>query len=267
MDKRVFLDMNRLARETSWAHAFMADYAVRVLAPVGAGLLVLAGLVALGWWSARRDPDRMPAVVWSGVGALLSLGLAEVLAPALARPRPYEVLRHAEVLVARSSPGSYALPSTHVALASAALCGLLLARRWRLAVLAALAALLLMFAGVYVGTNYPSDVLAGAGLGLVVELVLWPLGAWLLEPVVGSLSGGQLGWLVASGRPARDAARPLVIARQAPQRLPSAKAMDALRLATEAARNAPSASRASPSSVRTTMVNPGGPRQAPGGGP
>jgi membrane-associated phospholipid phosphatase len=258
VDKRWYLDVNRLARNTSWAHGFMTAYVERVLAPVGAGLLVLAALVLAAWWSARRAPEHMAAVVWCAVGAVVALGVAQVLVQVLARLRPYEVLRHVEVLVPRAQAHSYALPNSHAAIAGAVVCGLLLARRWRLAIVALVATVLLLFGSVYVGANYPSDVAAGAGLGAVVEVALWPLGSWLLGPVVASFAGGPFEWLVASSAPAPRPGRQLVINPHAPK-LPDARAMDALRVATEAARHAPATSppgRTSP--IRTKVIKTGG---------
>ena len=69
MDKRWYLDVNHFARDTSWAHGFMADYAGRALSPVGVGLVVLALLVVAGWWSARMQPERMPGALWAALGA------------------------------------------------------------------------------------------------------------------------------------------------------------------------------------------------------
>jgi undecaprenyl-diphosphatase len=267
VDKRWYLDVNRLARRTSWAHGFMTAYVERVLAPVGVGLLVLAALVLAGWWSSRRDPEHMAAVVWCAVGALVALGLSQVLLPVLARPRPYQVLHHVELLVPRAAAHSYALPNSHAAMAGAILCGLVLARRWRLATVALLATLLLAFGGVYVGAYYPSDVAVGVGLGAVVEIALWPLGSWLLGPVVASLAGGPFDWLVVSSAPSRKPARSLALQRPS-TRLPNAKAMDALRTATEAARHAPSSappgSGSSTGSVRTTVIRTGGQPPSPG---
>ena len=262
MDKNWYLDVNRLARLTSWAHGFMTAYVERALAPVGAGLLVLAALVLAAWLSARRAPEHMAAVVWCAVGAMVALGLAQVLVQLLARLRPYEVLRHVEVLIPRGPAHSYALPNSHAAIAGAVVCGLVLARRWRLTIVALVATLLLLFASVYVGANYPSDVVAGAGLGAVVEIALWPLGSWVLGPVVASLAGGPFEWVVASNAPAHQPSRQLVINPRAPK-LPDARAMDALRVATEAARRAPAPRPPGPtSSIRTTVIKAGG---RPGG--
>jgi membrane-associated phospholipid phosphatase len=71
--------------------------------------------------------------------------------------------------------------------AGAVVCGLVLARCWRLALVALLAGLLLLFSGVYVGAAYPSQVGGGAAAGLLVVLVLWPLASRLLLPVVAAI--------------------------------------------------------------------------------
>ncbi|HMK98305.1 MAG TPA: hypothetical protein VK425_12210, partial [Acidimicrobiales bacterium] len=138
VDKQWYLDVNGFARHTAWAHRFLTDLYDRALSPVGAGLLALAALVLLAWWSARRQRERMVAVIWSGLGALISFGLAQILLKALAKPRPYEVLHNVEVLVPRLGHSSYALPDSHSVVAGAVLCGLLLARRWRIGALALL---------------------------------------------------------------------------------------------------------------------------------
>ena len=82
VDQRWYLDVNQFAKTTPWAHGFMTAYYQRLLAPVGAGLLFLALLVVVGWWSARRHPEHEAAVIWTVLGALAALGLSQVLARA-----------------------------------------------------------------------------------------------------------------------------------------------------------------------------------------
>jgi hypothetical protein len=169
----------------------------------------------------------------------------------LARPFPFQQLSGVEVLVPRSS-SQVALPASHTAVAGAVVAGLVLARRWKLATLAALAALLLAFSGVYVGYYYPSGAASGLGFGFLASLVLWPVCSWLIRPVTDRLSRGHFAWLVASRSaslrrarrrspaPAALARRPRgIVALPKPPgpRLPNAKAMDALRVATQAARS------------------------------
>jgi undecaprenyl-diphosphatase len=232
----------------------MKAYYERLLSPVGAGLLVLALLVVAAWWSARHQPQHMAAVIWTAVAALVAFGVGEVLVQVqvLAQRPPYVVIKGAEVLVTRVP--SYTFPSPRAALAGAVVFGLLVARRWRLSGLAGLAALLLVFAGVYVGVDYPSDVGAGAALGAAVAVLLWPLGSWLLVPIVASVSSSPFGRFVVARGSDRRAAR---LEPDRPVRLPDAKVMEALRAASEAARHATyTAPPAPPSAIRTKIGEP-----------
>ena len=102
----------------------MTGYYDRLVVPIGAGLLFLALLVVVGWWSARRQPEHMAAVIWACLGALAVLGLNQVLVRLLARLRPYNVLSGVEVLVPRVH--GYGTPSAHAAMAGAVVCGLML---------------------------------------------------------------------------------------------------------------------------------------------
>jgi membrane-associated phospholipid phosphatase len=233
VDKRWYLDVNQFAKATPWAHSFMTAYYQRLFSPVGVGLLVLALLVLLGWWSARRHPEHEAAVLWTAVGAVVALGLSQAVARALARPRPYQTLKGVEVLVPRVS--SFGLPNGRAAMAGAVLCGLLLAGRWRLALVALLPGLLLVFAGVYVGIDYPSAVAAGGVFGALVVLVLWPLVAWLLAALVAWVGSSPFGRVVyAKGAMKRPVSQWTM--ERPSQRMPDAKAMEALRTASEAAR-------------------------------
>jgi membrane-associated phospholipid phosphatase len=217
----------------------MAGYYQRVAPPVGAGLIVLALLLLTGWLSARRQPKNVPALIWSAVGALIVFAVNELLAKALLPARPYDVLKGTEVLVPRAS--GYASPTGHAAVAGAIVSGLFLARRWRLAPAALLAALLLVFSEVYVGAAYPSEVGGAAAVGLLVVPVLWPLANRFLGPAVAVIASGPLAVVVATrrppGRPRRGGSKPMLVRRQT-QRMPDSKAMDALRAASEAARKA-----------------------------
>jgi undecaprenyl-diphosphatase len=200
-------------------------------------LLLLALLVLAGWWSARKEPETVPAALWAGLGALAAFGLSDALAEIVGRVSPYRTIPKVEVLVARSH--GYSFPSAHAAVAGAVVCGLLLARRRRLAALAVVAGALLVFGRVYVGAQYPGDVAGGVLLGVVVSLALWPLASWALNLVTTGVAGGPLRALVAA-KDAHRAVRRSFRRRShmAAPRLPDAKAMDALRAASQAARTA-----------------------------
>jgi membrane-associated phospholipid phosphatase len=125
--------------------------------------IVLAALLAL---AAGKPPLRTSlitaATVWTAdlLAALLKL--------VFQRTRPYEVIPEADPLL-RWDLGS-SMPSGHAAAgaAGAVILGYLLGGRWAWAV--GLLALAVGFARVYIGVHYPSDVLAGAAVGVVVGL-------------------------------------------------------------------------------------------------
>jgi undecaprenyl-diphosphatase len=125
--------------------------------------IVLGVLLAL---AAGKPPLRTSlitaATVWTAdlLAALLKLGFQ--------RARPYEAIPEADPLL-RWDIGT-SMPSGHAAAsaAGAVILGYLLGGRWAWAV--GMLAVAVGFARVYIGVHYPSDVLAGAGVGVVVGL-------------------------------------------------------------------------------------------------
>ena len=120
--------------------------------------------IILGLMVAVRKPSVRPGV-WQ---LLLALGLTglivdDVLKPSLARERPWVSI--ADVRVIATRPVTYSLPSGHAATAFAGAYGLTRLVRRRHGVIWALA-ILIALSRVYVGVHYPSDVLAGAVVGL-----------------------------------------------------------------------------------------------------
>lgn len=99
-----------------------------------------------------------------GVALLLDLLLCNCLIkPLVARPRPY-TFRQIELLV--REPRDYSFPSGHTA-ASFAAAGALLFSRCRNWWAAMLLAVLIALTRLYLYVHYPTDVLAGALLGLL----------------------------------------------------------------------------------------------------
>ncbi|MCA1844960.1 MAG: phosphatase PAP2 family protein [Actinobacteria bacterium] len=180
--------MNRVADGTPFAHALLVAYAKY-------GVALFAGLLLVGWWSARRAGDRrsMAASLWGGAGALAALGIAQQIGHVVDRARPYDVMPAAHVLIARTADFSF--PSDHATVVGAVAAGLWLANR-RLGLVAAGLAFLMAFSRVYVGAHYPGDVLAGLALGAGTTLALWPLANRLLRPTLAVIGASPLSCLV-----------------------------------------------------------------------
>ncbi|KAB2808524.1 phosphatase PAP2 family protein [Pimelobacter simplex] len=176
-----FRAVNHLARATPWLHG-----PARLFAEYGVGLFAV--LLLLSWWSARRDgdPRRVAAALWAPVGALVALGLNQLLVATFAEPRPFTVVPDALVLVTRSTDPSF--PSDHSVMAGAVAVGILLAQGRRVLTGVTLGLAVLMAATrVYVGAHFPLDVLAGLLVGAAIALASYrlvrPLAVRLVEAV------------------------------------------------------------------------------------
>lgn len=165
MNDTLFEQINALARATPWLHSVITAYA-------DFGVVVFALLLVVGWWIARRSgqPERVAAVVCAGAATLLAVGINQPFVSAVHEARPYTVHPDALVLATRSTDFSF--PSDHAVMAGAVAVGLVFVSR-RLAVLAAVAALLMAFARVYIAAHYPADVAIGLLLGAGVALMVY----------------------------------------------------------------------------------------------
>ena len=191
-----YLDLNSFSRRTAWAHGFMHDYALWL----GLVLLTMVFLAAYLFVWRRRDTRGAVLMFLGGVGALVGLGLNQIVGHAAEELRPYDTFPHALVLVGKAN--DYAFPSDHAVVAGALFMSILLVvRRAKpevrrpgvatgrlvasleprrgptgamvvLVVMSAVLALFLAFARIYVGAHYPGDVVAGLLLGVVVVAVV-----------------------------------------------------------------------------------------------
>ena len=160
LDYNAFHWANELAARNDWFEDPLKAY-------VQASEIIFAlGLVALFF----AGPRLRRAAVAAGLTAAGALLVAHFLAAAIDRHRPFvdHPLAH-NFLSHASDPG---FPSDHATGAFAI--GFALVLRDRIVGSVALVlALLLSFGRVALGAHYPSDVFAGAVLGLVAALVLW----------------------------------------------------------------------------------------------
>jgi membrane-associated phospholipid phosphatase len=172
----LFGQVNDFARNTGWLHAPMLAYATY-------GVVLFAGLLLAGWWIARdQGPRVMAAALWSGAGTLVAVAGNQPIVHHVHEARPYTV--HPHILVLAHHSADFSFPSDHAVMAGAVTAGLWLVSK-RLGAVAAVAALLMGAARVYIAAHYPHDVLAGFALGAGVVLIGWlllsrPL-TWLVE--------------------------------------------------------------------------------------
>ena len=190
-----FTAVNDFARSTPWLHEPLRLYAEY-------GVVVFAALLLWSWWIARRSDDLrlVTRALWAPVGALVALGVNQVLVAAVAEPRPYTALNHVLVLVGRS--GDFSFPSDHAVMAGAVAAGVWLVDR-RLGLLAGALALLMAFTRVYVGAHFPLDVVAGLLVGVVIAVATCLLVVPLAQRLVALLVRTPARVLLTSPAPAR----------------------------------------------------------------
>lgn len=163
-NQTLFTDVNDLARHTPWLHGLGAGYAKY-------GVVLFGALILLAVWQARHGQHaKLAAALWAGIATILAVGINQPVVSLVAEPRPYQTHPGILVLVTRSADWSF--PSDHSVMAGACAVGLLIASR-RLGIIAAVLALLMAAARVYVGAHYPVDVLAGLLLGALVAGAGW----------------------------------------------------------------------------------------------
>ena len=175
MDRNWYLDVNRFAVHTAAAHPFMKFMAVYAVG-------LFAVLLLIAWWFARSSSHATRGVAaagWTGLGTLLAVGVNQIIAHAVRRPRPFVTLRGVEVLVAKAH--DYSFPSDHAVTAGAVTAGLWIVAFYgptalrRLALMSTVLAIAVGFARVYVGAHYPTDVLAGLVVGAAIVGIGWVL--------------------------------------------------------------------------------------------
>lgn len=185
----VFDDINTFARHTGWLHGPLLTFATY-------GAVLFGLLLATGWWLARgRGPRTMAAALWAGAATLLAVAVNQPLVNAFHEARPYT--DHHDILVLATRSSDYSFPSDHAVMAGAVAAGLWLVDR-RLGLIAAGAALAMVFSRVYIAAHYPHDVLAGLAVGAAVALLGWALLARPLTWLVTRLTTTPLRPLLAS---------------------------------------------------------------------
>jgi undecaprenyl-diphosphatase len=192
VDRTTFRWINNLATHTSWANGVVRFYAKD-------GIVVFAVVCVVVFLDARKHGNQtaLAGAIWAAGGAVVALGIAQLIGRAVDRARPYDQLANVHLLVARTSDFSF--PSDHATVAGAvAVAVVLVNRRW--GIVAGVAALAMAFTRVYVGAHFPGDVVGGLALGAAVAVA----GRYTVVPVLASvarrLAGTPLRPLVTAAR-------------------------------------------------------------------
>jgi undecaprenyl-diphosphatase len=130
----------------------------------GGELYFMVGVVLL--FSKKRE-DKMLGIFLIA-GLTISYYIVSLLKILIARPRPFIVLTNVILLGPAEKTPSF--PSNHAV--TAFMTASLLAWRFKNYILFYLLALVVAFSRVYIGVHYPSDVLAGAIIGIMIGLFL-----------------------------------------------------------------------------------------------
>lgn len=108
--------------------------------------------------------------VYCAASMLLTLLVVNVaIKPLAARTRPYELIQGLEILVSR--PHDYSFPSGHSANSLTCAWTLFRLAPKRYGVPALVLAILIALSRLYVGVHFPTDVLAGAAIGIAMSEV------------------------------------------------------------------------------------------------
>jgi undecaprenyl-diphosphatase len=155
----------------------------------------------MGWWRARRraDPSVMAAALWAPVATALAVTINQPIVALVAEPRPYTAIPGILVLAHHSTDPSF--PSDHAVMAGAVAASLF-TFDLLLGEIAGVAAVLMAFARVYIGAHFPTDVVVGLGLGVVVAIVSWLIVHRAVTKGVQLLYNSRLHVLVTTSPPA-----------------------------------------------------------------
>ncbi|RAJ36779.1 undecaprenyl-diphosphatase [Kitasatospora sp. SolWspMP-SS2h] len=191
------LDGGLYLRIDHWAQHLPAPLRHAVTLYSTLGLLLLAALMALAWWRARRADSRTVArALVAPLTVVVAFAADLVLKSALREPRPCRVLDAGRTLEACPAAGDWSMPSNHTVIVFAGAAALWLVDR-RLGALALLSAAAMGAERVLVGVHYPHDVLLGALLGTAAGYGLTRL-AGRGAPLVERAREGRLRrWLTA----------------------------------------------------------------------
>jgi undecaprenyl-diphosphatase len=165
---------------TRWINAWagrsaVLDAIVMGVATVGVPLVVLA--VVGQWWGRHHRIHLHHVAIEAALSTLGGLALNQLILLFVHRPRPYAAAV-SHLIVTPSTDWSF--PSDHATVVFAIAATFALSNERNRAVAFLIAALVISWSRVFIGTHYLSDVLGGAVIGIGVAVVvttLYPKGS------------------------------------------------------------------------------------------
>lgn len=172
-DLGLFHAINHLAGHHPWLDAAMIFFARNALE-------LYAALFVAAWWVLPRgDVANRQALLVAGFAGVMALGINGLITDFWARPRPFVTLPHNTYTQLVPHVPDASFPSDHSAGSVAFAAASWGHNRVWIAYPFALLAGTVMFARVYVGLHWPTDVLGGMAVGILSSQILWRLSRWI----------------------------------------------------------------------------------------
>lgn len=162
MEASIILSLNHFVNQSQFLSVlvwFLATYFVWLIFLILVGLIVFAA-------DKRRE---LGIVFYVLISAVLARGATELIRFFYHKPRPFEVIGGIDKLFSNYSP---AFPSGHATFFFALATAVFLYHR-KLGMIFFAMALINSFARVASGVHWPSDIFAGAAVGIITALILY----------------------------------------------------------------------------------------------
>lgn len=167
------------AVSAAWSRAVIEfsaelDPWVRTVAETGTDLLLVAFAVLFvaAWWRARsRNSRTVGLALFAPAATVIAYLVSRTVKTFFEQLRPCQAMTDLNTIATCDPIGDWSFPSNHAAIAGAAAAAIIIT--WhRMAIPAALIAVLEAFSRVLVGAHYPHDVTVGLLLGATVVVLV-----------------------------------------------------------------------------------------------